>query len=339
MNTLVTICELLGGIGITTGAISYFLDEKSKKSIRERTTAVWMKFEESDSLIVVKAPLTFLAALLDSLYGERAFSWKGFWRCCFVSTTLALTALLLTGAFMHKPFGMNMPPWKAFDETLTAVRLVSENPKSFETATPEQQEVFRRLCSTVLSYHTPGYKWLYVTLFVVLVSVLNWFMDFACLVISRRLLRDMIEATSFVTLFALHTVNFIFVAIAGTICLSSVVIAATPFTWAILGFLGLLVATSKFFAGCLVVPAIWCAIWFSPIWVRVFAVVAALPSVLLLLVTLVAFVLSPWRNALHRRISRLLDKIALREKAVVAIGVVIVVGIVVLLSYTPTFFG
>jgi hypothetical protein len=102
--------------------------------------------------------------------------------------------------------------------------------------------------------------------------------------------------------------------------------------------MGVLVVISKFFVVCLIVPAIWCAVWFSPIWIRVFAIVAAMPSVLLLLVTVVAFLLSPWRSAVHRQVSRLLDKIALREKAVVAIGVTMLTGLIVLLSYIPTFF-
>jgi hypothetical protein len=231
VHTLVLIFELLAGIGIMTAGICYLLEEKSKKAIRERTTAVWMRFEESGSLVVVRAPLTFLAALLDALYGERALSWKGFWRCCLVSTALAITALLMTGVFMHKPFGMSVTPWSAFDQTLSAVNEICKNPKSFERDTPEQQVLMHRLCSIVLSYNTPGYKWLYVALFIVLVTALNWFMDFICLLISRRLLRDMVEATSFVTLFALHTLNLILVAIAGTLCLSLVVVAATPFTW------------------------------------------------------------------------------------------------------------
>jgi len=173
VKTLVLIFELLSGVAITTAAICYLLEEKSKRAIRDRTTAVWIKFEESGSMIVVKAPLTFLAALLDSLYGERAFSWKGFWRCCLVSTSLALTALLLTGVFMHKPFGMSMPPWNAFDETLDAVQQICKNPKTFENETLEQQALLHRVCSIILSYNTPGYKWLYVTLFILLVSDLT----------------------------------------------------------------------------------------------------------------------------------------------------------------------
>jgi hypothetical protein len=259
-----------------------------------------------------------------------------------LSTSLLATALLLTGAVVHLPFGIKTPPWKAFGDTLDAVNQTCENPTTFQNETPDQREFARRLCSTIVSYNTPGYKVLYTVLFIVLIILLNWLMDFVCLAVSRTLLRDMIEVRSVVSLFALHTMNFILVAIAGTTCLTLALVAATPFTWGIVALLGLIWQISKFLTMCFVVPALWCAIWFSPIWIRVLAVVAALPSVLLFLVTIIALLLMPWRARVHRAVSFLLDKIALREKAVVALGVtagiVVLTLLTVILTFVPSLF-
>jgi hypothetical protein len=79
-----------------------------------------------------------------------------------------------------------------------------------------------------------------------------------------------------------------------------------------------------------------CAIWFSPIWIRVLAVNAALPSVSLFCVSIFALFLTPWRTRIHRIISFVLDKVALREKAVVAIAVTVGIAVVAFLSLVPS---
>jgi len=342
MFVLWQVLGLAGAIWAFTAGILYLFEDASKRAIREQTTAAWIRFTQTDPLTIVRVPFTLFSVFLDAVYGDKIFSWRALWRSCLVSTILLVAVLLLTGLVVHIPFGIANSPWKAFGDTLDVVSQTCANPTIVQNETVEQREFARQLCSTIASYNTPGCRLLYTVLFIVLIIVLNWLMDFVCLGISRILLRDMIEVRSFVSLFALHTMNFILVAVAGTTCLTLAVVAATPWTWGIVALLGFVSQGSKFLAMCLVVPALWCAIWFSPIWIRILAVVAALPSILLFLVTIIALLLMPWRARVHRSVSYLLDKIALREKAVVALGVtagvVILTILVVILTFIPSMF-
>jgi hypothetical protein len=68
----------------------------------------------------------------------------------------------------------------------------------------------------------------------------------------------------------------------------------------------------------------------------VLAVIAALPSVSLFCVSIFALFLRPWHARVHRVISFVLDKVALREKAVVAIAVTVGIAVVAVLSLVPS---
>ena len=318
---------LAGTVWAISALILYFIDETAKRAIREQTTAVWMRFAETDPLIVVRAPLTFVDSVLNALYGIKLFSWRGLWRSFVASTSLLFAALLLTGLFVHKPLGLDSPS-QTLSETFDAVSQIPKNPASFQHLTPDQQASTRRLISTILSYNTSQYKLLYGVMIVVLTVALNWLIAFVCLAICRRLIREMIGARSVVSLFALHTLNFILMVVVCTTCLSVILIAATPFAWAILALLVLIFAVSKFVGMSLIVPALWCAIWFSPVWIRVVAVIATLPSVLLFVFTIIALLLNPWRVQIHRSVLFVLDKFALREKAVVAMAVALCIAVI-----------
>jgi hypothetical protein len=184
------------------------LEEKSKQAIRERTTAAWMNFAERDSLIVVRAPLTFFSTFLDALYGRKLLSWRGFWRSCIVSTLILIAALLLTGLFVGKPFGFETPPWKAFDETFKAFSETSQNEALFSNQTPEQRAATKRVYATVLSYNNIRYRLLYTGFFIFFIIALSSLMNFICLGISRVIAREMLEVHGFVALFCASYVEF-----------------------------------------------------------------------------------------------------------------------------------
>jgi hypothetical protein len=69
-------------------------------------------------------------------------------------------------------------------------------------------------------------------------------------------------------------------------------------------------------------------------------VVAALPSIVLVLASILALILTPFRRRLHKFVTFLLDRISLREKAAVAVAFAALfttlIGIVALLTALPT---
>jgi hypothetical protein len=89
-----------------------------------------------------------------------------------------------------------------------------------------------------------------------------------------------------------------------------------------------------------IVVGVFCALWFSPVWIRILVVVAALPSIVLVLASILALILTPFRRRLHKFVTFLLDRISLREKAAVAVAFAALfttlIGIVALLTALPT---
>jgi hypothetical protein len=238
--------------------------------------------------------------------------------------------LFLLGAFVGKPFGVETPPWKSFDVTFAAIESLPQHQPVGATA--EQKASTQRLVNILKPYNQPKYRLLYTACFFLFVAGLNCITDFLCLGITRKILREMLSATSFTSLLALHTLNFFSSACVYTSCLSFVCVAAVPSFWGIVAVLILLFVVNKFVGICLIASAIFAALWFGPPWITTFAVNAALPSAALLVLSIFALVMYPFRVRIHAAVGWILDKAALREKLVIAIGVAFLTLIIAGLS-------
>jgi hypothetical protein len=71
--------------------------------------------------------------------------------------------LFLLGAFVGKPFGIETPPWKSFDETFAAIESLPQHQPVGATA--EQKASTQRLVNILKPYNQPKYRLLYTACF------------------------------------------------------------------------------------------------------------------------------------------------------------------------------
>ena len=163
MSTWLQVAAWLSSIALITALINYLLEEKSKAAIRERASQIWFNFESRDALVVVKTPLELLSRTLDRIYGTKILSWKDLWRTSLISLSTLVAALFLLGAFVGKPFGVETPPWKSFDETFAAIESLPQHQPVGATA--EQKASTQRLVNILKPYNQPKYRLLYTACF------------------------------------------------------------------------------------------------------------------------------------------------------------------------------
>jgi hypothetical protein len=321
-------------VAIPTAAVNYWLGEGKKAAIREKITIAWINVVATDALTFTKMPFRLLSKAVDRIYGKKLFSWKSFWRVSVFGTCMLLASLALFGISTRKPlFGIETPPWESFNVTFQAIEQSAQNEQLWKDEKPEDRESRIRLIEKLRAYNTSTYKVGYSLAFFALVLGLNCLMYFFCFGIARKVLRATHEASSFVTFFSLLTLNVLVSTIAYTLCLSIVCVAAAPILWTIAGLLLLVFFASKLTGILLMFPAILCVLWLSPGWIRLFAVNAALPSILLIGVSLVALLVFPVRTHVQRMLGGLLHKLASRDYAVIAIVILGLSGIVAWLTH------
>ena len=119
MHTLFQLLTALGVIvglvwALTAGTVGV-LDDSHKSSIREQVTKTWINIQEAGPFGTIKAQLLLFSTVVDATYGKKIFSWRGFWRSCVINGILVICSLLVTGAYVGKPLGIETSPWEIFD--------------------------------------------------------------------------------------------------------------------------------------------------------------------------------------------------------------------------------
>jgi hypothetical protein len=192
----------------------------------------------------------------------------------------------------------------------------------------------------IATYDTPFDRILYSAAFFVIVPLLNILVDFVCISVARKIVREMIAAKSLTTLLALIVFNLCILTIVYLISLMFICFVAYPLGAAITGgllVLGLYVNIP--FALTLMIPCILTALWFGPAWIKVVSLNAALPTLLLSVISLFSLGLFEFRVKIHRLITHALDIACQHEKGVLAFAKAVLGGLVVLLAFVAKQLG
>jgi MFS family permease len=150
-----SVFQLLAALGVIAGLVWAFtagtvavLDDSEKRSIREQVTKIWIGIQEAGPFGIVKAPLLLFSTIVDTAYGQQIFSWRGFWRSCAINSVLVICSLLVTGAYVGRPLGIETFPWDAFDKTLQAVEETAKN-----SPAPQKPNAGRTSQSETMAQH------------------------------------------------------------------------------------------------------------------------------------------------------------------------------------------
>ena len=94
---LLEIATLLFTIGAVAKLLDLWLQPVVKSRLQQRIRDLSSALENSDPLVVIKAPLQLASIVLERIYGRRLLSWKAFGRATVLSTALILFSLTVSG--------------------------------------------------------------------------------------------------------------------------------------------------------------------------------------------------------------------------------------------------
>jgi hypothetical protein len=322
------------------GAVKKFLDiwlrSIEKTQLRRKVKDLAFALKQSDPLVVIKSPLQLGSGALDRIYGPRLCSWKAFRRATALSIALMLFSLAISGIASGVPFGIREPPWSILNQTFDVIEQTAKQQAKQHTDKPEVDQNVQRLYKKMLEFRTLGAQTIYSVIFFFLVIVSAVGVNFFCVALSRKTLRDMAHATTVFTLFSLSSINFLFSFLFYAVCISVICTASFPFLWIIPP---LLVACAIFWSWLLALsltfPLIVAALKFTPMWMKIVGVVATLPGILVLLASLIALVAFPFRRGIRRIVIEWLSRAAESDKGVLAFSAATFVLLGVFVSLIP----
>jgi hypothetical protein len=146
----------------------------------------------------------------------------------------------------------------------------------------------------------------------------------------------MAQATTLFTLFSLSLITFLFSFLLYVVCISIICTASLPLLWAVLLLLILCaIYVSWLLAVSITFPLVVAALKFSPQWMEIVSVVATLPGILVLLVSLIALITFPFRRVIRRLIVEWLSRAAASDKGVLAFSAAAFTLLGVLVALIP----
>lgn len=327
---------LLAVLAAVTRLLDLWLRPIEKSRLQRRINGLSSALEQSDPLVVIKSPLQIASIVLERLYGPRLLSWKALRRAAVLSIALMLFALTVSGIASGVPFGIHDPPWATFNQTFDSIEQMAKEQAKKKTDKPEVDETLQRWYKKALEFRTLQAQAFYSTAFFALVTGSAVVVNFLCVALGRKTLREMAQATTLFTLFSLSLINFLFSFLLYAICISITCTASLPFLWVVPPLLILcamyvswLLSVSIAFA--LVVTAL----KFSPQWMEIVSVVATLPGILVLLALLIALIAFPFRRVIRRIIVEWLSRAAESAKGVLAFSAAAFALLGLLVSLIP----
>jgi hypothetical protein len=256
---------LFAVLAAATKFFDLWLRSIEKSRLQRRINDLSSALEQSDPLVIIKAPLQMASIVLERFYGPRPFSWKAFWRATVLSVALILFGLIVSGIASGVPFGIDEPPWSTFNQTFDAIEQVAKEQAKKKTDKPEMDESLRRWYAKALEFRTLRAQTIYSVAFFPLVIAFAVSSNFICVALARKTLRDMAHATTLFTLFSLSLINFLFSFFLYAVCISIICTASLPFLWIVPPLLILCAMyVSWLLAVSITFPLVVAALKFSP---------------------------------------------------------------------------
>ena len=244
-----------------------------------------------------KAPLRLTSLLADRFLGDRLLSWEGFRRYAKYQLLVLVTSLLVIGFFTGSPFALRPSPWDAYSASLwfcnVSIKTARTDPNLQKNPlTPKLIKIYK---SIIRVMHRTWAKVGYIVLFFALLVLLDFFIGYLVLALTRHLLRLMIDADPLTMIYVLpgH-----FLVMAGLVTLFIVImgIYLVPVLWVGIPFtirlsmesayLGIAVALIAFVLGWIFVPG----------FIKAISILIFSPALVLFFLLIVTLVLWPFRR-------------------------------------------
>ena len=220
INLLSTIAIILILSAAFTKLFDVFVKEQTKSAIKERVEGLWIQLDDKNPVIIIQAPLIFLATAYNLIFGNRCFSKMAITRSVVLSIALLIVSLSITGVFSGTPFGMKKLPWEYFDEAIKTEKLIYETRLTGPDKKDEKTELLlsdysKQRWEYVSQFNNIEWRIFYSVFFILFVFIINALVDTISFSISRLMLNEMIQTKSlllFLSVFFLNTFISIFIA-------------------------------------------------------------------------------------------------------------------------------
>jgi len=298
-------------VGIT-GFLNIWWKHAEKQKVNE-----WI-FTSSKKVLAtpsdtVKIPLSFVHYLLQTILGERTFSKLSIRRSVTLSFIILFGSMGMAGLLTETTFGLKSSPWEAYETELkkfkeTFIRSSNENHDLNKTS---NLEAINTSLDTALK---PQYKWIYSVTLLIIVIFVNLAGDIISLGVSRRILKDLqgtdsptlITGALLLSLVTAILITFIVILVCNMV--SNTLFISTTFLMLLLSGIW------PFLTFSALVTNFGVALFSSSTWILAVAISAALPSIILILLALIALVLFPFRLWLNTTLKSMLERALSHEK-------------------------
>jgi len=284
--------------------LELWLRDPTKKHLADLLAEGWLQLSYAEPMSVVHVPIRSVRALFDIVLGPKTFSRRAFVRSGTLGTILLITSLGIGGILERSAF-LGAAPWKVYDISIQAARQELAKPAG-DKKIPAVDEFYRAL----LRHDGAKLKAGYCVGIVALVLMMNALLDFAGVVLTRQLLRELEEINGVITLLAALGFDLFLALSVSAFTILVIIFAAFPFLWPMLYALRILPRWSL--PATLLIAAVTALLFWYIVGlaVRIIVVIAILPTLVVGALLAYAVVGVPFRKQLHCGISAVFLRVA-----------------------------
>lgn len=303
-------------LGIAAGLLKLldlWLRKDGKERLAELLLTGWFRSTESDSMSFVRAPLQWVKSLFDIILGPRIFSRRAMFRTTVIGAMLLSIALAISGAFTGVAFAGALP-WRLYENNIT----YAKNGVAHTLGTSEFEQGQLAFDRAVIAHDGLLLKAAYMAVLLSGTVLANGLLDFVCIAIIRQLVREMMEAPGYMTLIAALIFDSFLAIVTTGVTVTFIAFLAVPIMLPILWRL-LALAKVSVVATAVLLSLFGLFAWiFGSSALKIVAVVAALPTLIVAGSLLWAVASFPFKRQLHSFVTGVLLRVA--ESGPAALG-------------------
>lgn len=320
INLLTTIAMILMLAAAFTKLFDLFVKDQTKDAIREKVESFWVLLDDRSPVIIIQAPLIFLAAAYNIIFGDRCFSKMAITRSLILSVALLIVSLGITGVFTGTHFSMKMFPWEYFDKMIKSEKVLYESCLN----DPDRKNLFpneytRERWEYISQFNNTKWRVLYSGFFVIFVILVNAIFDTISFSVSRMMLNEMVQTKSLLLLLSVFFVNLFISVFVATIVLFSSMLLTMP---------SIAVTTVTSVIEVLLRYPSWTSVGLFAVgigawnlaggWFKVLALMTILPSLVFCFAIFVSILINPIKKSAYNLIKTTILKAIQHDKGIFA---------------------
>ena len=234
---LISVSIFLSIAFIFSNILEGFLNKSKKDKLKEYIEELWIRLEDADNLIVIKAPIKIVYDLLNTFLGKKLLSFKAIRRTIIINSIILISVLSLTGIFTGKVFIMKEYPWEIYQKAIdsTKEQLINPiKPKKDNSEEKYDKEIELKLNNfkrKFIQLDSKIWKIFYTIFFVFLVLFVSGIGSFISYTFTKVIIKEMLDTKGVLTLFALFLLNTFIALVIAIVTLTTLIFLILPTAW------------------------------------------------------------------------------------------------------------